>query len=64
MQLFHNPNNQEFGTWLQELLHNPQWRNCISLPPFLQQTGQMNKFYKLVFPQKKLQQARNNPGFF
>ena len=39
MRLLHDENSQEFGTWLQELSHNPQWRNCISLPPFLRQTS-------------------------
>lgn len=24
----------------------------------------MNEFYKSIFPQEELQQARNNPGFF
>lgn len=27
MQLLHNENSREFGTWLQELSYNPQWRN-------------------------------------
>lgn len=64
MRLLHNENSREFGTWLQELSHNPQWRNCISLPPFLRQTSQMNDFYNSVFPQEELEQAGNNPGFF
>ena len=41
-----------------------QWRNRISLPPFLQQTSRINDFYKSVFPLEELQQAENNPGFF
>ena len=64
MRLLHNENSREFGTWLQILSHNPQWRNCISLPPFLRQTSQINVFYKSVFPWEELQQAGNNPGFF
>ena len=64
MQLLHNENSREFGTRLQELSHNPQWRNRISLPPFLQQTNQIDDFYNLVFPPEELQHAANNPGFF
>ena len=47
-----------------ELSHNPQWRNRISLPPFLRQTSRMNDCYESVFPVEELQQAGNNPGFF
>ena len=64
MRLLHNENSREFETWLQELSHNPQWRNRISLPLFLQQTSQMDDFYNMVFPLKKLQHAGNNLGFF
>ena len=64
MRLLHNENSWEFGTWLQELSHNPQWYNCISLPVFLRQTSQMDDFYNIVFPLKELQHAGNNPGFF
>ena len=54
MGLFHDENSREFGTWLQELSHNPQWRNRISLPPFLRQTSQMDDFYNMVFPLEEL----------
>ena len=64
IRLFHDENSQEFGTWLQKLSHNPQWRNRIILPPFLRQTSQMDDFYNMVFPLEELQHAGNNPGFF
>ena len=64
MQLLHDANNREFATWLQELSYNPEWRNRITLPPFLRQTRLMNDFYESVFPLGELQQARNNPVFF
>ena len=44
MRLLHNTNNREFATWLQELSYNLEWRNCITLPPFLRQTRLMNDF--------------------
>ena len=64
MRLLHDANNREFATWLQELSYNPEWRNRITLPPFLRQTRLMNDFYESVFPLGELQQARNNPVFF
>ena len=64
MRFLHNENNREFATWLQDLSHNPQWRNRINLPPFLRQPSQMNDFYNSIFPQEELQRAGNNPGFF
>ena len=44
--------------------YNPQWRNQITLPPFLRQTQKMTEFYELVFPNQELQLAGNNPLFF
>ena len=35
IRLLHDPNSQEFATWLQELSYNSQWHSRISLPPFL-----------------------------
>ena len=55
MRLLHDANNREFATWLQELSYNPEWRNRITLPPFLRQTRLMNEFYELVFPLGELQ---------
>ena len=64
MRLLHNANSQEFATWLQEMSYNPQWRNRITLPPFLRQTQTMTEFYESVFPNQELQLAGDNPLFF